>query len=435
MAALYFLQMRIFFKIMLLTISTVSIDHVFGQKITYKQKSADFALLGVFGSNLDSIFSESLELRILEAIIKESELRPLDLRLHKKTIHNSFLKNGILDINQLSPISSLKNQRYTFAVIFEKKRDRLICRISTINLQREETLPVDEIVFTLDILYHPYYAADHIYKSILQHAKISSEKAQVSQIFAFTPPLTNAHSVINDRIIQPDSISYINTGTSLYTHEDFVHQAIVKKRIKYILYPNSHYIFYSSEVIEILEGSIGIMALSQPIEIFTVSMKCQILNSIVKLSHINGESNAQVFAGSITLKPILNVTEPDSVHAKFTASTRGYALTSRVMTAETMVGNFKVFTPHLTKDIIKFFKSSRVVYMEDPSYKIDYFRQQVLHPIDYFMASSFGELGISMDALLFEGEAWPNNPITFKPGFDETSCYLCRPDRTGSISP
>ena len=72
---------------------------------------------------------------------------------------------------------------------------------------------------------------------------------------------------------------------------------------------------------------------------------------------------------------------------------------------------------------------------DEPIYDVDFFQTEVADPMDYFMATGFDDIGIDTDALLFEGEAWNIKEESFKPGIDETGCYLCLPGRVGPVIP
>jgi hypothetical protein len=303
------------------------------------------------------------------------------------------------------------------------------------SMKNGNSVEISNFSLVSDVSKHIRNAAEYILEELQNYFGIESETENPVVLYKFSPAIVNAMMLKGDRIIQLDSIRKVLKGTTLKLGTNSGTRYLSGRQFKYLLFPNSAFTFLDHHIVQVDTGRFGAVNTGRKTTLVTPYAVIQLNKAISEVNSLELETRFRVFAGKAVMTPIMDHGKPETISNRRSAATRGYSLAQKNMADSVLIQGFTPFKPVMTSGIVKQFKTAKSTIFKESVSDVNYLKSGSEDPMDYFIAAGLSDIGIPMDALLLESEAWRPGTNVFKPAINETGCYLCKPNRVGPTKP
>ncbi len=389
---------------------------------------------GLLSRSLNEYQKETLQSNLIDLLKQDPEFKLKNWSQVLDSLKYFYSRN--LQVKNKDIFPSLSRGRYEngLFVTLEKVDENFLCYLKYVENQKKEPVVITRFVFHSEVNLRIRKIARLLHHSIRRHFNLEGEKEEPSILLHLKNPLMGAELVYDDEVIKEDSIHNILKGTKVVTSEKFNLKYINGSGFKMILYPKSSYTFIGGSHIKLNYGRLSVIALDEKLTVQSKGVTCYAQLAMFTLFQ-SKKSRIELYAGTLIAHPTSAKNNKDTLLALTKASSYGQNLYLKKIDKENLPSLFKVFMPLINKKIIKRFTKNKSSLFSEPIYVIDYFHSEVSDPMDYFIAEGFSDIGISLEALMFEGQDWQAITNTLKTGINETGCFLCKPNGRASSLP
>ncbi len=217
------------------------------------------SVLGAYVEGRDSVFNEGLSRDMGQSLADDTSLLVFDLRKkNARSLDSAHAKGGIAQLSLLAPMNA-NAVKWGLIVECMELKEEYRCRVETVDL----FTAVNRVPDTLHILLEAGEKRKLFSQAIIRpfEASFAVKKAEAAAMgtLKLKVPANPAMLVRGLAILHKGAISEVPVGTTLIIGDAPRLVIVSMENIHYVLYPHSSYTYLLPKVVQLNQGTLGIL--------------------------------------------------------------------------------------------------------------------------------------------------------------------------------